>query len=246
MPRSNYVYRSTRVGSGVERTYLGTLADPAVRAVERTSQLVRASRQAEREAVTSALGIIDAVDRVLATIHSEANRTIRNLRKRWKRAKESPIPRPKMKPQNLTYEEYTDLVDDASHGDQQALDQLRQHLRGKPELCHLLGDLNRHVQQHLIDLAADGLTDVRESIAIRLADTQAQLLKEGDSLLEQLLVDQVLSTMLDAACCQLGASQAYEQESIRRRWENRLARAQQRHQTAIASLIELRKMLEPQ
>ncbi len=68
-------------------------------------------------------------------------------------------------------------------------------------------------------------------------------LHDGDTLPEQLLVDQVSSTILDAACCQIGFAQPHRSETILRRWENRLARAQQRHQAAVQSLVELRQML---
>jgi hypothetical protein len=145
----------------------------------------------------------------------------------------------------MTFDDYESLVADATEGVEGALPSLQRMLAANPNMSGLLGDLNLHVQRHLIDMAAGDSIDVKESLKIMMARKRDELLTGGDSVPEQLLIHQVLSTMLDAACCQLSLSQPHAKESITRRMERRLTRAQARHQAAIQSLIEVRQMLAP-
>jgi hypothetical protein len=145
---------------------------------------------------------------------------------------------------HLSHDEYEALVADAADGDMDALAELRQLLKENPQLRSVLGDLNHHVQYYLIELAAGGAIDIRVSLMQTLAEKHEQLLAEGDSLIERMLIDLILSTMLDAAICQMGNSQSHGKESIARRWERRLTCAEARHQSAIRSLVEVRQMLQ--
>jgi hypothetical protein len=149
-----------------------------------------------------------------------------------------------MKRTKIGRDDYELLVANAAEGDAEALRDLRQVLAANPTLYRALGDLNGHVRRHLIQLAAPSSLDTQESLRMVLARKRDELLAEGDSLPEQLLIDQVLTTMLDAACCQLGRSQAHSKEKTERRWERKLTRAQERHQAAIHSLVEVRRMLQ--
>lgn len=243
-PQSAYVYRTVREGNRVRRTYLGPRGDPVVQTLEEFRDLGRATAEAAEREVARELQRLEAVDACLQLSGSWSHRTVRNLRKRWRRVGRKRIRRISMPELDITADEYDALVADAADGDETALAELRELLADNPGLCRLLGDLSGHVQRQLIELAADGAIDVREAMASMLSDQRDKLLAAGDSLPERLLVDQILSTMLDAAVCQLGSSQPHAKESIARRWERRLTRAQERHQAAIRSLVEVRQMLE--
>jgi hypothetical protein len=244
IPKSAYVYRSIREGNRVRRTYVGSLGDPVVQALLESERLSKATCEAEQRKSEHELKIVETMNTCLSMIHKSSNRAVRNLRKRCRRSNQMKVRRLTMPETNLVQHEYEALVADAADGDMDCLTELRQLLKTTPHLRAALGDLNHHVQLYLIDLASGGALDVKESLKHSIITKRIELLEDGDSLPEVMLVDQILSTMLDAAVCQLGCSQQHAKESIARRWERRLTAAQTRHQSAIQSLIEVRQMLE--
>ena len=228
----------------MRRTYIGTLGDPVVLTLLESERLTKATRDAEQRKTEGELKTVETMDGCLRLVQSSTGRLVRSLRKRWRRANQTRVRRLKMPEPNLMCDEYEMLVADAADGDMNALAELREVLKTTSFLRGVLGDLNHHVQLYLIELAAGGALDVKESLKISLWEKRDELLEGGDSLPEQMLVEQILSTMLDAAVCQLGCSQQHAKESIARRWERRLTAAQTRHQAAIQSLVEVRQMLE--
>lgn len=241
---SRYVYRTVRVAGRVQRTYLGTLADPVVQTLERFKQLGQATTEAEEAKVVEDLTVVERGDACLAIIQATASRIVRNLRRRYQRAHYCKIPRCTMPDVPINRDDYDQLVADAADGSSDALTELRRVLKSNPALYRALGDLNGHVQRHLLNVVAAGAVDTQDAMQMMLAEKREELLAEGDSLPEQLLVDQVLTTMLDAAYCQIGLTQPDHKAPVRRRWERQLQRAQARHYAAISSLVEVRQMLE--
>ncbi len=240
---TRYVYRTVRSAGRVQRTYLGTLADPVVQTLERFKQLEQVTADAEAAKVDADLELLGRVETCLALLKTTTGRIIRNLRKRYARAHHQRIPRCNLPDVKITRDDYDQVVADAADGSEDALVVLRRVLRANPALYHELGDLNAHVRRHLINMSAAAI-DTQAAMQLMLVDERQELLAGGDSLPEQLLIEQILTTMLDAACCQIGLAQPHRKESVRQRWERQLQRAQARHQVAICSLTEVRQMLE--
>lgn len=238
-----YVHKSIRQSGRVRRTYVGSLADPVVYALVKSERLGKAVREAEDQIADRELKVVETAYGCLKLVQASNNQMVRSLRKRWKRTQNARVRRDSMLRPTVTREMYEDLVAEAAEGDEAALTELRKLLQENPKLQNVLGDLNRHVQDHLIDLAASRVIDVRWALVQSVKEKREELLRGGDSLPEQMLVDQVLATMLDAAVCQLGFSQSHATEAVTRRWERRLTHAQSRHQAAIKSLTEVRQML---
>jgi len=243
-PKTGYAYKAIREGDRVRRTYLGTLDDPVVRSLLESERLSRATHEFNRRNVEGELKIVETMDQCLRLIQSSINRAVRDLRKRCRRSGQPRVRRLKMSEQSVMKYEYEALVADAADGDMDAVAELRKLLNQNPQLREVLGDLNQHVQDSLVSLASGGALDVRLSLTQALDKQRTQLLAEGDSLLERMLVDQILSSMLDSAICQQGCVQQHAKESFARRWERRLTGAQARHQAAIQTLLEVRQMLE--
>ena len=241
-----HVYRSIREGSTVKNVYLGPSADPVVRVMLRHDEVERAFVSADDGLVRRELEISDCVDRCLHLVAIAANRIVRNLRKRMRRALTGRVRRDVLQPSpttDISRERYDELVAAAATGNEEALAQLRSILHATPDLYQVLGDLNDHVQRQLIALAAADSVDVRESLKIVIAEQREQLLAEGDTLPERMLVEQVLSTMLDVAVQRIALAQPHRKQSIFRHLERRLHRALERHLTAVKALVEVRQML---
>ena len=108
-----------------------------------------------------------------------------------------------MRPPDFSRDDYDILVDQATAGCESSMADLKRILKRNPGLRDLLGDLNCHIRRHLIELASGAAIGLRESMEQVLDKKRQELLQSGDSLPELLLIDLVLSTMLDAAVCQL-------------------------------------------
>jgi hypothetical protein len=143
----------------------------------------------------------------------------------------------------VTRDEFEHLAARAAAGSEEALDEFRKVLRANPQVYRILGDLSQHARRCLIDLIAGGSLVARETALQRAEEVRQDLLAEGDSPLERLAVDQVVTTWLDSNLQQIGLSQDHRKETLRLRWEQRLDRAQRRHLAALTALAEVRAYL---
>jgi len=241
-----YAYRSIREGSEVFSVYLGPTEDPVVRVINRHAELVRASAAAEDALVGRELEISDWADRCLCLVAIISNRNVRNLRKRRNRARDHKLRRATLEPSQtipMTCRQYDELVATAATGNEEALAQLRGVLEANPMLYELLGDINEHVRRQLIAVAAGTSVDVQESLKLMIAEQQERLLQAGHTPPEQMLVEQVLTTMLDVGIQRIALAQPHRKQSIVRRLEQQLRRSLDRHLAAVKALVEVRQML---
>ena len=72
--KSSFVYRSIREGERVRRTYLGPCSDPVVQTLLESERLEKATREAEQRKTEHELSIMETMDGCLQLIHSSANR----------------------------------------------------------------------------------------------------------------------------------------------------------------------------
>jgi hypothetical protein len=241
-----------RVNGKVRKTYVGSLADPVASLVHRSDQLAMAHRRAAEEATRrdlEAYGRIEGVTRLLA---SKAARLVWRQRDRLRRGqdgghaiatRETPMPKTAAllnAPIDVTKDDFDDLAARAAAGCEEALEVLRHTLLANPAVYRLLGNLAQHAQRALIRLVAGDSAVTREAAQFQANELRQDLLRDGDSPLERLVVDQVVTTWLDVYIQQLGLSQPHAKEGLRHRWEKQLDRAQKRHLAAVAALSEIR------
>lgn len=251
-----YFYRSYRQDGMVRRDYLGTVADPVTRLLVRADEVTLATCNATANDVEAELAIYAQIEPCIRLISTECSRLVRQLRYRFRRlnrnvernsekekeAMQTMIDR-KLDRVGIDRDSFDELVDRATAGSVESLDDLKRVLRGNPGIYQVLGDLGRHVQVSMIDIAAADSVALRESLGLEMDDLRQELKQGGASALEKLLIEQVVATMLDVSIQQIGFAQPHKKESHKRRWERQLERAQKRHQAAVESLAKVRKVL---
>jgi hypothetical protein len=253
------VYHCQRVRGQPRRIYVGTLADPVTRILIDADDLARATREASATATAVELDMYASVEPALRLLTAEANRLVRQDRYQRRRQREQaeanrhqqggvamrPTSNGRDGEADLSRDDFDELVENAASGDEAAVDELRRVLRGNPAIYRVLGDLGRHVQMSLIDAAAPNSVEIRESLKLTMDNLRRELLDDGESALEQLLVELVIASLLDVAILRIGFSQPHPKETHKRRWERRLDGALKRHLAAVAALAELRSQQEP-
>jgi len=141
-------------------------------------------------------------------------------------------------------DEFDAVVERATAGCPEALRELQHLLKRNPAIYERLGDLSHHVQQCLVDLVAADSMLAQESLRLKILDLRCQLGNGDVDLLQQLLIDQVITTWLDVHFQQIGFSQPRESKPDTRHWQWQLDRAQKRHLAALKALAEVRKFSE--
>lgn len=141
---------------------------------------------------------------------------------------------------DITRDDFDHLVERATAGSPEALAELRATLRANRSMYRRLGDLSLHVQASLLELITRDSVVARESIDLNLEELRTSLQLDGNSPLEMLLVEQIVTTWLDWSFQQIAFSQGHATEEIARRREQRLERAQKRHLAAIQALNDIR------
>jgi hypothetical protein len=95
----------------------------------------------------------------------------------------------------------------------------------------------------LIEIIGADSVVTRVSLTMQIDELRGELDRKNTGPLERLLIEQVITTKLDLGVQQIGSAQRHDKETLRRRWERRMERAQKRHLAAVKALAEFRKML---
>jgi hypothetical protein len=232
------------------------LGDRVSSLLQDADQLAQAEQVAATVAAHLDLDAYAALEPAVALLSSRLALQLRRLRFRCRHAEGNAAGQPPMrenamaKPNSnspaeasITKDDFERLANRAAAGSDEALVEFREVLRRNPAIYRLLGDLGEHSRHRLIDLIAGGSFIARETAEHKAQELREELLIGGDSPLERLAVDQVVTTWLDINLQQIGLSQQHAKETLRMRWEQRLDRAQRRHLAALATLAEVRAYL---
>jgi hypothetical protein len=141
-------------------------------------------------------------------------------------------------------DEFDAVVERATAGCPKALRELRHLLKRNPAIYERLGDLSQHVQLCLVALVAADSVLAQESLRLNVRDFRCRLGDPHDDPLQQLLINQVITTWLDVNFQQIGFSQPRESRADTKHWQWQLDRAQKRHLAALKTLAEVRKFSE--
>jgi hypothetical protein len=240
-----YAYRTRREGSTFCRDYIGNMADPVVRAVVAANELDAAYRQAAIVDSEAALDEYLRRESLIRLLAAEINLLLRQLRKRLKRSKSRDQNGGTMARSNrqrariaISKDDFDELIERASDGDEDDLNALRQVLRSNPEATALLGDIAKHVQGHLIETLGESVA-VREAVRIEMEQLRARLLGAKSGPLQQLVAEQVIITMLDVNLRKIEVERPGIGIARRRSFEQAYERALSRHLKAVAAMNEL-------
>jgi hypothetical protein len=161
-------------------------------------------------------------------------------------------PPPKSAPKSTTTlytEEMRQVLERAQQGDKTVLPDLKKLLDDRPELWREMGNLVAHAEEAVLTLAAGKNLLAREAIRRRMMEVKTELLGQGGSPLERLLVDRIAVTWLqtyladiDLAAAQLNTNGATARA---RHAQQRLDGAHRRYLAAIKQLALVRKLLKP-
>jgi hypothetical protein len=141
-------------------------------------------------------------------------------------------------------EQLQQLVERAGKGDASALPALRQFLDLNPVLWQEFGDLSRHAEQALLNLAAGNNLHLRECLVRKLAELKQELAGPDPTPLERLLVARVAACWLqvsyfDALQAQTRPLTPAQAQQLQRQQEG----AQRRFLAATRALASVRKLL---
>jgi hypothetical protein len=147
-------------------------------------------------------------------------------------------------------EPYTDevreLLERAQGGDANVLPQLRELLDNRPELWRRLGDLVSHVEEALLDLAADQSLLAKESIRRRMDELRAELSVPTPTPVEKLLIDRVVVTWAQCHLADLDELQRVRSGKPQGHdAQRRASAAQARYLAAVKQLTVVRKLIKP-
>jgi len=138
------------------------------------------------------------------------------------------------------------LVQRAEQGDESVLGELRVALDANPWCWQHYGDLGRQSEAAWLQLIAGKNLLLLESTRRKAEQLRAELAGPGDSVLERLLIERIVSCWLqvnyaDSSYAQLkGATPAQHVVALRRQNS-----AQQRYLQAVKALATVRKLLRP-
>jgi hypothetical protein len=136
------------------------------------------------------------------------------------------------------------VVEKAQKGDTTVLPELRRLLDHNPGLWRQVGDLARHAETALIELAAGDNLMLRESLTRKLEELKAEL--APDSPLERLLAERVAANWLavnyaDTIFGQTREDRAARAEQLRRRQDS----SNRRFLEALKCFATVRRLLGP-
>jgi hypothetical protein len=250
-----YLRRSERVGDQVKTHYLGRLSDPVNRILLQSEELSQALQRGNRDAAQEELARQERLEILQQFLATKINRMVWRHRRQFLEAhdkahqpqtqerKMTHPPPPGPKPVTVSRDDWDEIVAKASDGDKLALEELKRILRYDPKLCEKLGDLHLHIQSMLIDIIGAESLATREALKLQIAGLRQTLDQTQAHPLERLLIEQLVTTLLDLSIQQLGCAQPHAKETLRVRWERRLDRAQKRHLAAVKALAEFRVLV---
>ena len=128
------------------------------------------------------------------------------------------------------------------------LQALRQFLRDRPELWRITGDMAEQSIRHLSNTMGENSALLRESLETGCRQLQKELGMDSDTLLEELLIQQVVMAWLRLTNIEFQYTGVTGGEQLIRRvdhWERRLNAAQRRFFRACETLARIRKLNVP-
>lgn len=136
------------------------------------------------------------------------------------------------------------LVAAAKQGNAEVLPHIQTLLDNHPQLWQHFGDVVGQVESKWLTLLAGADAAVHESLRRTTEQLRQQLLEDGDSPLERLLVDRIVVSRLMISFFDSAVALAVNAAETRMRYLNQqLSKAQKRHESAVKSLAETRKLL---
>lgn len=136
------------------------------------------------------------------------------------------------------------LVTAAQQGTAEALPHIQRLLDDYPQLWQHFGDLTKHTEAKWLKLVSGNNAVVHESLQRTLTEQREELLLDGDSEMERLLVDRIIVSQLMTRFFDAALALAVDAPESRVRYlEQRLDRAEKRHSVAVKALAETRKLL---
>lgn len=135
------------------------------------------------------------------------------------------------------------LIERANHGDEKALDKLRDFLDQNPELWQTVGDFGRVAESAWVKLVAGEDSLMVESVRRQLAQVEEELVGEMPSTIEKLLGDQVAFTLLEVKHLERLSAETAGTISQAALLLRRLESAQRRHAASLRSLVVTRNLL---
>jgi hypothetical protein len=254
---ATYYYRRVRLVGRQVRVYLGRgpMAElaAAVEEARRRAESLRRRRHKEEALrwgqADAALVVVIRATNVLLHAALESKGYHQHHRGEWRRAR---IKRgggamsTGDEPQATTLVDAEEVVRRARAGDKAVLPELEALLDDHPEVWTHFGDLAEQARAAWVQLASGDDLLLRESLRRRLAALQEELLAEGSSPLEQVLVSRVLACSLqteysDCLAAQSRAAGLVAQRALLQRQES----AQRRLLAAARSLALCRRLLQP-
>ena len=148
--------------------------------------------------------------------------------------------------QDEILEQLRQLVERAEQGDASAMPELRVALDANPWVWERYGDLGRQSQAAWLRLLAGPNLMLHESTRRKAEQLRAELAGPGDSVLERLLIERIVSCWLqvnyaDSSYAQLkGATPAQLTAALRRQDS-----AQHRYLQSVRALATVRRLLKP-
>lgn len=136
------------------------------------------------------------------------------------------------------------LVAAAQEGHADVLPHIQKLLDNHPQLWQHFGDLSKQIQSKWVGLLAGNDAAVHESLLRTTNQLRDQLLEEGDSALERLLIDRIVVSRLMTNFFDSAVALAVNAPEARMRYLNQQSsKAQKRHLAAVKSLAETRKLM---
>lgn len=252
--RSQYYYRSVRVGGRVIKQYVGKFSDALVQLIAKKEQLDRSihlaamndarAEQCGYEQLRPLLRHTENEVQSWVQIYLLANGLSRKEDRIVKLEKgriESPRSSGMPPVDQITREHFDELVALAKRGDCEAATHLRQIVRERRDIWEPIGNLTRHVEAALIELIGREDQLLKESLVAKANDLRSSLDGESKDVLCQLMVDHLVLTWLEIQFVKMAAIQQTSNSQASRFWDIRHEKANARYVAAIKELALIQK-----
>ena len=244
---TRYLTVSTRKDGRVCREYIGSMNDPAIAILGRSDRLRLANGVGDREYQEQETDAYENANTAILSYQRQLNavlelwwrinriRTDRNgkwvpaMRVHWPDGTADQT-------QQMTREEFDELLKRVEIGNYEALLELRSLLNQDRETWRPFGDLTEHVKRAFLALIAKDNVILRESLEIRARELAVQLRGDDGSPIKNLLIDAVVLSWIDYHYCLSISSESSPKVTQADRLEKRVARAQQRYLDTLDAL----------
>ena len=151
------------------------------------------------------------------------------------------------KPEKPVIDELTKLLKRAERGNTGALAEVADRMKAHPTIWREVGDLGRLAEQAWIDMTAGKNRLFAEAFSHTIAAIKTELAGPEPSVLERLLVDRVVACWIQIEYADLAYAQLSTALSSGHRdyLQRRQDRAHRRYLSAIRTLAQVRRLLQP-